>query len=126
MDPERPLRFVVSGLGKTEIARAVQAAGGDRARAEIMTDMEGARAVKTGAADYFVGSCATGQGGALAAAIAMLGYGNCVMLGGKSASPGEVEQKVLSKDWKAFGVRADQVDTVVPVLVDTLLRRTAG
>lgn len=123
MSTDQRLRFVCSGLGKAELLQAVQQAGGELVEAQIMADMEGARAVKTGRANYFLGSCATGQGGALAAAIALLGYGNCTMLGGKSIAPAEIEQKVQAKEWKAFGVRADQVGAVVPVLVDTLLRR---
>jgi hypothetical protein len=78
--------------------------------------------VKQGKADYFIGSCATGQGGALASAIAVLGYGNCTLISGARApSPQDVEKKVTSKDWKAFGVRVDQVNAVVPTLVNTLL-----
>jgi Protein of unknown function DUF2620 len=119
-----PVRFVCSGLGRVEIVRAVQEAGGERVQVVVMTDIEGARAVKKGEADYFIGSCATGHGGALAAAIAVLGYGQCTLLGGsRKPGPDEIQTKVESKDWKAFGVRVDQISSVIPVLVQTLIRR---
>lgn len=121
-----PIRFVCSGLGRAEILRSLQQSGGDRVTATVMTDIEGARAVKNGDADFFIGSCATGHGGALAAAMAVLGYGSCTLLGG-SRAPGreELEKKILSKDWKAFGVRNDQIGAVVPVLVEVLTARNA-
>jgi hypothetical protein len=83
--------------------------------------------VKNGEADYFIGSCATGHGGALAAAIAVLGYGNCTLIGGsKAPTATEVESKVQSKSWKAFGVRNNQIGAVIPTLTRTLLAQREG
>ena len=119
------LRLVVAGIAKREIAQAAGAAGSDKVTVSVVSDMEGAKAVKQGNADYFIGSCASGQGGALSIAIAILGYGNCCMLStaGAAPKPEEVKKKVFSKDYKAYGINGEHAKVVIPPLVDALLTK---
>ena len=44
-------------------------------------------AIKTGAADFYLGACNTGGGGALAMAIALLGMGQCATV----SMPGNIK-----------------------------------
>lgn len=118
------VRIVVSGVAKQEIARAAARAGGDQVQVTILSDIEAAKAVKEGRADVVIGSCATGMGGALAMANALLGRDRCVALAtaGRTLRPDEVKAKVAA-GIVAFGVVPDAVDTVVAPLVAALLAR---
>jgi hypothetical protein len=118
------LRIAVSGIAKQEIARAAASAGGDQVTVTIMSDIEAAKAVQSGQADFLIGSCATGQGGALAMAIALLGRQRSVALAtaGRLPKPDEIAEKAGSGA-VAFGVVPEAVATVVPALVSALLAR---
>jgi len=72
------IRFVVGGaIDRQKVAEAIKKAGGDRVEVKVMGDVEAVLALKNGEADYYLGACATGGGGALAMAMALLGAGNC-------------------------------------------------
>ena len=72
-------KIVIGGqIDKERLAGAVRTLAGDRAVVTVKTDIEAAMDVKTGAADYYLGACNTGGGGALAMAIALVGANNCV------------------------------------------------
>jgi hypothetical protein len=118
-----PLRFVAAGLGAREIHRALQQYPDD-VESRVTNDIEGARAIQEGTADYFIGSCYSGQGGALAAAIAVLGLPATSMVGvpGRGADPTRIREAV-ERGVRAFGMTQDQISEAVPALVAELLRR---
>lgn len=118
------VRIAVSGIAKQEIARAVSRAGGDQVQVSVLSDIEAAKAVKEGRADALIGSCATGLGGALAMAIALLGRERCFTLAtaGRTLRPDEIKAKV-GAGIVAFGVVPDAVEAVVPPLIAALLTR---
>ena len=118
------LRVVAAGLGSRDTYRILQnyaAAGVD---ARITSDVDGARAVKSGSADLYLGSCYSGQGGALAAAIAILGLNNTSMVGtpGRGLDRTKVEDAV-ARGVRAFGMTQDQIATAVPAIMDLVLER---
>ena len=76
------VRFVVCGMGKEHIARLVRETAGGAADARVMSDFEAAASIKGGSADYYIGACQSGAGGALAVAIAMLGWDQVERLSG--------------------------------------------
>lgn len=118
------LRVAVSGIAKLEIARAVQGAGGDRVVVAVLSDFEAAKAVKEGRADVMIGSCATGQGGALAMAIALLGRERCLPVASAGRAPRVEEVRAKAATGAvAFGVVPEAVEAVIPALVETLLAR---
>jgi hypothetical protein len=116
------IRFVVAGMGKERIAELVQETGEGRAEAVTKTDLEAAMAVKAGSADYYVGACQSGAGGALGVANAILGSDHVVRLSGvgMTADPEDVRAAVASGK-RAFGLSVNQIDAVVPVLVRAIL-----
>jgi len=118
------VRIAVSGIAKLEIARAVTRAGGDQVQALVLSDIEAAKAVKDGRAEALIGSCATGLGGALAMAIALLGRERCftIATASRTLRPEEIKAKVAA-GIVAFGVIADGVEAAVPPLVAALLSR---
>jgi hypothetical protein len=119
------LRIVVGGqLAKEKIAELVIQTGGDQVRVTIMQDIGAAMAIKNGTADYYIGACNTGGGGALALAIAILGMSLCETL----TTPGRTcdEAKIinaLNNGKKAFGVTDEHVPTVIPMLIKELIAR---
>lgn len=87
----------------------------------IKSDLEAAMAVKAGQADYYIGACHTGGGGALAMAMAMLGKSLCetVSMPGRRPSTEKVEAAV-KEGKKAFGFTADHQELAVPMILDAI------
>lgn len=90
-------RIVIGGqIDKQRVADITAKIAGDKASIEIKSDIEAAMAIKTGAADFYLGACNTGGGGALAMAIALLGMGQCatVSMPGNIKSEAEIKAEV--------------------------------
>src|SRR5690625_2858711 len=86
-----------------------------------ITPSSAATTLKTGAADYYVGACHTGGGGALAMAIAIVGKNKCetVSMPGRQPNQENIEQAV--KDGKvAFGFTADHAERAVPMILEAI------
>lgn len=85
------------------------------------SDLEAAMVMKTGQADYYLGACHTGGGGALAMAIAILGRDKCetVSMPGRKPSEEKVIEAVQAGK-KAFGFTGDHVDLAVPMILNAL------
>lgn len=116
------IKINISGLATKEILDKLTEVGGDQVEARIVADIVGAREVAQGKADYYFGACATGGGGAISMAIAILGYSNCytVSTAGKLPREDEILEAVRSGK-KAFGFTCDHVDTAVPMIVKAIM-----
>lgn len=117
-------KIVIGGqIDKERLAGAVRTFAGDRAVVTVKTDIEAAMDVKTGAADYYLGACNTGGGGALAMAIALVGANNCVTVSmpGNIKADEEIVREIQSGK-KAFGFTAQHIDQVVPVIISEILK----
>ncbi len=115
-------KIVVGGqIDKPEVKKLVEKFGNDQYEIEVKSDLDAAMAMKNGEADYYVGACNTGGGGALAMALALLGHDNCVTVSmpGKVMSEDEIRENVRSGK-KAFGFTAQHKETVVPIIMDEL------
>ncbi|MDX7986106.1 DUF2620 domain-containing protein [Xenorhabdus sp. 12] len=122
------MRFVVGGqIEKGAIAEGIRRLAGDKATSiTIMNDIEAAMAVKNGEADYYLGACNTGGGGALAIAIALIGLNQCatISMPGKILSDDEIIAHVKAGK-KAFGFTGQDIDMVLPVIINTIISQTA-
>ncbi len=118
------IKINVSGLAAKEIVDKVAELGGDQIEVRSVADIIGAREVAQGKADYYFGACATGGGGALSMAIAILGYGNCltVSTAGKPPQEGEIQAAVKGGK-KAFGFSCDHVQSAVPMIIKAILAK---
>jgi hypothetical protein len=116
------IKINVGGLAAKEVVDKVAEVESDKVKAFTLADIVGVREVAQGKADYYFGACATGGGGALSMAIAILGYGNCftVCTAGKLPKEEEIQEAVRSGK-KAFGFTCDQVDKAVPMLIRAIL-----
>lgn len=115
-------KIVVGGqIDKKEVAELVEKYGDGKFEIETKSDLEAAMALKNGAADYYLGACNTGGGGALAMAIALVGRDATVTV----SMPGNLmsEEKIrenIQMGKKAFGFTAQHKDTVVPTIMEEL------
>jgi hypothetical protein len=115
---------VIGGqVERDTIAKLVKELGGDKVEVSIKNDIDAAMAVKTKTADYYLGACETGGGGALAMAIALLGMDACATLSmpGNIRSDRDIRSEVSSGK-RAFGFTAQHKNQVVPVIIDELLK----
>ncbi|RSK47885.1 DUF2620 domain-containing protein [Bacillus canaveralius] len=118
------LRIVVGGLKKDVTERAVKAAGGDKVQVTVTSDFEGAKKVKAGDADYYLGACNSGGGAALSVAIGILGYANCSTVAKNGKKPNDEEIQKLVNDGKiAFGMAVEGIEKSVPVIINSLLKK---
>ena len=118
------IKINISGLAAKETANKVAEIGGDQVEARIVADIIGAKEVAQGKADYYLGACATGAGGALSMAIAVLGYNSCltVSTAGKPPKEAEIREAVWSGK-KAFGFSCDHVDLAVTLIMQAILAK---
>lgn len=119
------MKIVVGGqMDKQAIANMIETYGAGKVEVSIKSDLEAAMAVQMGQADYYIGSCATGAGAAIAMVIGMLGADACVSLSlpGKMMSEEEIRKEV-EKGKKAFGFVNTDAERVVPVLMKCLLEK---
>ena len=122
MTESRPIRVVAAGVDAPTMAQLAQDAGGGRVEAAALGDMQGARLVKKGQADYYIGTCWSGGGGALAAATAILGANQVGIVG----TPGMVvtEERVrtmVGEGRIAFGFAYEQTTTAIPIIIREIL-----
>ncbi|MEG0661540.1 MAG: DUF2620 domain-containing protein [Anaerorhabdus sp.] len=118
------LKIVVGGqLSKNENAKLIEEFGEGKVEVKILGDLQAAMAVKNKTADYYLGSCQTGAGGALAMAIAMLGYDKCISVAmvGKVLDDEEIV-KAIAGGKIAFGFVPEAAHTVIPVIMKELLK----
>jgi hypothetical protein len=124
---DRKIRVVAAGVDAASMAKIAEEAGGGQVEAVATGDMQGARLVKKGQADYYLGTCWSGGGGALAAATAILGAGRVAIAGtpGMSVSEDKVVE-YLAEDRDAFGFPYEQSKQAIPIIVQAILRHRAG
>ena len=116
------VKIAIGGqMDKLLIAQEIERLTLDSFSYEIMSDIEAALAVKSGQADYYIGACATGAGGALAFAIGLLGGPVCVSISlpGKQLSKNEIDAH-LKGGRKAFGLVNQDIPVLVPLLMKSI------
>ena len=121
------IKIAVTGMGKERIAQLATSSGDGRVEALVKSDFEAALAVKNGQADYYIGACQSGAGGALGVANAILGSANVARLSGLGSAP-DPEQigEAVSGGRRAFGLANSHIDTVVPLLVRAIIDRAGS
>lgn len=119
------IRIVVGGaIDKQKLADEIKRIGGEKVQVQIMSDIDAAMAVKNGSADYYLGACSTGGGGALAMAIAILGAQRCVTVSMPGIQPKEdVVKKAFEQSKVAFGFTDDHIEKAVPMILKLVLEK---
>jgi hypothetical protein len=118
------LRIVVAGLQKDVIERCVKNAGGDKVSVTATTDIDAAKKMKGGQADYYIGACNSGGGAALAMAIGILGYNKCAVVAKTGGKPNEKAIESLVDGGKiAFGTAVESIEESVTYIIQKLLQK---
>lgn len=119
------IRFVVGGaVDKQKVANKIREVGGNNVTVEIKSDIEAAMVLKMGKADYYLGACTTGGGGALAMAMALLGAPKCATVSMPGRPPKEADViNLLNEGRVAFGFTNDHIDQAVAYIVGAVLQR---
>lgn len=118
------ITIAFSGMGRDQMERLAKQAGGGSITTLVKSDFEAATAVKSGKADYYVGACQSGAGGALAIATAILGRENVIRLSGTGTTPKPEDIKRHVREGKrAFGLSSNHSELVIPVLVNAILEQ---
>lgn len=113
------MKIVIGGqMGKEEIRDLAVNTAGDRVEVVIEDDIAAAMEIKNGTADLYLGACMTGGGGALAMAIAILGYNACQTLTSDDES---IIINAVNKGIRAFGFTPAMSKTVVPLILKHVL-----
>jgi hypothetical protein len=116
----------IGGMNTQEIKDLVDKFAEGKIEAKITSDISGVQEVAKGEADYYFGACATGGGGAISMAIAILGYSKCftASMPGKPPRKEEIE-KAVRDGKKAFGFTCDHVQLTVPMIVEAILEASS-
>lgn len=119
------IKIVVGGqVEKQNIASLVKEIGGDKVEAQVKSDLQAASDVKMGKADYYIGACHTGGGGALSMAIALLTRAKCATVSMPGKPPKEEDIiKAVEEGKVAFGFTGDHFDKAVPVIIREILKK---
>lgn len=118
------MKIVIGGqMDKQSIAKLVESIVGDRASVEVKSDIEATLAIQTGQADYYLGACSTGAGGALGIATGLLGQAKCVSVStpGKTMTQEEINSEV-EKGKVAFGFVNYDAEKVVPMILQAIMK----
>ena len=121
------IKVNIGGMNTQEIKDLVDKTAEGKIEAKITSDINGVQEVLNGEADYYLGACATGGGGAIAMAIAILGYSKCFTASMPGKPPREEEvEKAIRDGKKALGFTCDHVQLAVPLIVQAILNNPSA
>jgi hypothetical protein len=115
------ITIAVTGIGSEQIAHLAEQAAAGQVQTTRGSDFDAALAVKSGTADFYIGACQTGAGGALGVATALLGANKVARLTGPNATDPQALAALLAGGTRAFGLAHTHIDVVVPALVQSML-----
>ncbi|GIG24916.1 DUF2620 family protein [Cellulomonas denverensis] len=113
------MKIITGGVGRAQVADLLRPllAAGD----EVVTgsDMDAAMALRTGRADYYLGTCHTGAGASLGVLVGLLGAARCHTFG-RGVPSRDAVTAALDEGAVALGFAIDQIDELVPVVWQAL------
>jgi hypothetical protein len=119
-----PVTILAGGVGKTEVADVLTALDLPGVQVALSSDMEAAMKLRTGTADYYLGTCHTGAGASLGVLLGLLGRDACHTFG-RSVPTEEQVTALLEGGTKVFGFGMDHIDDATPVIARAIAARAA-
>lgn len=116
------VKIILGGVGKSEVASKIKEFGTEGLEVNATSDMDAAMKLRAGQADYYFGTCHTGAGASLGVLVGILGSDRCKTFGRRLAKEEDVRE-ALEGGKVAFGFSTDQIDKIVPVLVEEIRNR---
>lgn len=119
------IKIVIGGqVEKERIANLVRQLAGDKVQVDVKSDLQAASDVKSQKADYYLGACHTGGGGALSMAIALLTRDKCATVSMPGKPPREDDiVKAVQEGKVAFGFTGDHFEKAVPIIISEILKK---
>jgi hypothetical protein len=111
----------IGGVGKTDVKRLLEQRHDPQLKIVVSNDLEAGPILKRTTNTYYIGTCHTGAGGSLGAMIAFMGRQRTHTFGRQARITTEDAKKLLASNVRVFGLSIDQINAVVPVLVDAIL-----
>jgi Protein of unknown function DUF2620 len=116
----------IAGVGKTDVKRLLEQRHDPALKLVVSNDLEAGPILKRTPDVYYIGTCHTGAGGSLGAMLVFVGRQKCHTFGRQSRVSSADVQKLLDSGVRAFGLSVDQINNVVPALVDAIQARQSG
>ncbi|MCT2590313.1 DUF2620 domain-containing protein [Streptomyces sp. N2-109] len=117
-------KILTGGVAKTEVADTLGAQGLTALQVTVSNDMDAAMQLRSGQADYYLGTCHTGAGASLGVLVGLLGSGACHTFGRSIPTEAQVTA-LLDQGKKAFGFGMDQLADTAPVIARAIAARAA-
>lgn len=110
----------IGGLGKADVKQLLEQRRDPELKIVVSNDLEAGPILKRTQNTYYLGTCHTGAGGSLGAMLAFLGRQKCHTFGRQAHVSVKDVHKLLDSGVRVFGLSVDQIDTVVPSLMDAI------
>ena len=116
-------KILIGGVGKAQVAEVLGELGIGGLEVSLSSDMDAAMKLRTGQADFYLGTCHTGAGASLGVLLGVLGSSTCHTFG--RGIPTEPEVTALLEDGKkVFGFGMDQISETAPVVARAIAAHT--
>lgn len=117
------MKIIAGGVGKVAVGKTLESIKRPEDTVIVSTDMDAAMKLRTGAVDYYFGTCHTGAGASLGVLVGLLGSDKCHTFGRSIPSEAAIDNAV-DRGAVAFGFSIDQIDSVVPALYKAIVAKT--
>ncbi|MBT2405777.1 MULTISPECIES: DUF2620 family protein [unclassified Streptomyces] len=117
-------KILTGGVGKAEVATTVTGLGLSGIEITVSNDMDAALELRTGQADYFLGTCHTGAGASLGVLVGLLGGPACHTFGRSVPTEADI-MALLAQGKQVFGFAVDRIETVAPMMARAIAARVA-
>jgi len=109
------MKIIAGGVAKSDVADTLRPLLNEGDTVQVGTDMDAAALLRSGTADYYLGTCHTGAGASLGVLVGLLGSERTHTFGRGLPSEADIRAAVEAGN-VAFGFALDQVQDVVPLL----------
>jgi hypothetical protein len=116
----------IGGIGKASVKQLLEERHDPKLKFVVSNDLAAGPILKRTPDTYYIGTCHTGAGGSFGAILAFLGRQKCHTFGRQARITSADVQKLLAAGVRAFGLSVDQINTVVPALVDAIQEYQPG
>lgn len=119
------MKIIVGGVAKSAVAEALEPLLRSADSVVVSSDMDAAMKLRSGQADYYLGTCHTGAGASLGVLVGLLGSDKCHTFARKVPTADQVAT-VLDSGVQALGFSVDQVEEAAPTIFRALVAHDEG
>ncbi len=113
-------KVYLGGVGKTQVKKLLDQFQDPNVQIVMSSDMAAGPVLRKNPMSYYIGTCHTGAGGSLGALMAFLGRSHCHTFGRQTTTNTRQIIDLLKNGVQAFGLSVDQIDSMVPRLMEAI------